>query len=129
EERAGPLIQNTQRHIISQRQSSAVDLIEGEPVFYFVPIPAENGTAEFNIQIYQLPAGPSVIMLRQIKRQLIMGNCYQRLDSMSLQLIEYLIIELQSLFVGLRLHPCRINTSPGNAHAKYLKSHFRHQRD
>ncbi|MNN74864.1 hypothetical protein D3C81_1911070 [compost metagenome] len=61
--------------------SQDINFVKGQPVFHLVPVAGEYSLGVFYIMANHFTAGPSVILQGQTKRCLIMGQCYQRLNT------------------------------------------------
>ena len=113
----------------SQIHGSGIDFIKGNPVAHLVLIAVEDGSAVSLIQANQLPRSPAVIFLHQRIRQLIVADCYQRLDAMRPAAVKHAVIKGQPGLVRLLFHAGRINSGPVDTGPEYPKAHLRQKGD
>ena len=115
------LIQVLPRQVLPGRQNAAADqrlmqdrinFIECQPVFDLAPVALKNHPAEIYIVFNQLSAAPSVILPGKVQRRLIVGNRNQRLHSVFPAFVKYIIIKLQSLFIGFCIIPIWKDPAP-----------------
>lgn len=118
--------QNTRCHICAHRHGQTVDLVECQPIFHLILIAVEEGCTITEVTINHFTRSPSVVFLRQTKWCLIVRDGYQRFNVIFLQFGKNLIIELQSLFVGLQIVTVRIDPGPVNGHAEHFEAHLCH---
>ncbi|MMZ65362.1 hypothetical protein D1872_277630 [compost metagenome] len=101
-----------------------VNLVKCHPVLHFILIAGEYCFGIGFKQTYQLPAPPASILLDQIHWHVKMSESNDWLNTMFMQLVEQIIVELQTCFIGSSVFSCWKNTSPGNGNTQRLKSHF-----
>ena len=107
----------------------AVDLVEGQPVFYFIFIPLEAGGCKFHIEIDKLAVCPAAVFYAQSQRHFIVRQRNHRLDAVLGTLIKHAVIESQTCLIGFRFVTTRENASPCNGHPVTLEPHFTKQAD
>ena len=127
------LIEIRQRQLRLRRHDAAreqrlvqhgVDLVERQPVFYFIPITRKDCAHVPLIESDEVVAHPAVVCFREVERRLIVRDRDERLDAMSQTLVEEIIVELQPRLVRLRIVPIRINAAPRNRRAEHLEPHL-----
>ena len=107
----------------------AVDLVEGQPVFYFIFIPLEAGGCKFHIEIDKLAVCPAAVFYAQSQRHFIVRQRNHRLDAVLGTLIKYAVIERQTRLIGFCFIAARENACPCNGHPVALEPHFPKQAD
>ena len=101
-----------------------VDLVERQPVFYFIPIARKDRAHVPLIESDEVVAHPAVVCFRKMKRRLIVRDRDERLDAVFPALVEEIIVELQPCLVRLRIIPVRIDAAPRNRRAEHLEPHL-----
>ena len=125
--RTGTCVQNSQRIVISNRQHSAVDFIECDPIMYFALIVFKQYRTVAQIEFDHSAVCPAIIVLRQCKGEFIMADRDQRLNTCCAQCVKYRVIKCKPCFIGLCIISMRKNSAPVDGHPVYFKSHFSHQ--
>ena len=112
---------------IDGRVGLVVDLIEGHPVFDLILVTLHDAKSIAYEEIHQFAVGPAAVLLCQIVGHLEVAECDDRLDAVLQELVKQIVIELQTLFIGLCLIALRENAAPGNRCAEALKAQLREQ--
>ena len=127
------LIELRQRQPLLRRHDAAreqrlvqhgVDLVERQPVFYFIPIARKDRAHVPLVEVDEVVAHPAIVCFRKVKRRLIVRDRDERLDAMSQTLIKEIVVELQSRLVRLRIVSVRIDAAPRNRRAEHLEPHL-----
>ena len=103
---------------------NGVDLVECQPIFNFFSVSCKNSSYISLIETNHLSVYPAIVGFCKMKWCLIMGNCYQRLNSVFMALVKKIIIELKAFFVWCLLISVRENTAPRNRGTEYFESHL-----
>ena len=106
-----------------------VDLVEGHPVFHFVLIALENHFGKAHKEIDHFAVGPAAVLLHQVQGHLEVGEGDHRLDVVFQQLVEHVVVELQSLFIRLGFVTLREDAGPGDGGAEAFEAHLGEQFD
>ena len=106
-----------------------VDLVESEPVFYFILIPLHDRRRVAYEEVDNASVREAVIFCHDRPRDLIVAECYERLDPVLFALVKDSIIKCKSFLIRLRVVPVRENTRPVHGHTVALKSHLTEKRD
>ena len=127
------LIEVRQRQLRLRRHDAAreqrlvqhgVDLVERQPVFYFIPIARKDRAYIAFVEADEVVTHPAVVCFRKMKRRLIVRDRDERLDAVFPALVEEIIVELQPCLVRLRIIPVRIDAAPRNRRAEHLEPHL-----
>ena len=127
------LIEIRQRQLRLRRHDAAreqrlvqhgVDLVERQPVFYFIPIARKNRAHVPLIEADEVVTHPAVVCFRKMKRRLVVRDRDEWLDAVFPALVEEIVVELQPRLVRLRIVPVRIDAAPRNRRAQHLKPHL-----
>ena len=101
-----------------------VDLVERQPVFYFIPIARKDRAHIAFVETNEVVAHPSVVCFREVERRLIVRDRDERLDAVSQTRVKEIVVELQPRLVRLRIVPVRIDAAPRNRRAEHLEPHL-----
>ena len=127
------LIEIRQRQLRLRRHDAAreqrlvqhgVDLVERQPVFYFIPIARKDRAHIAFVETNEVVAHPAVVCFRKMKRRLVVRDRDERLDAVFPALVEEIVVELQPRLVRLRIVPVRIDAAPRNRRAEHLEPHL-----
>ena len=88
---------------IERRMEHHVNFIKCKPIFHPSLIPLEHGSCITLEEPDQSSVRPSAVLCGKVQGHLIVRQCDQRLDPVFLQFTDHIVIEFQSLFIGLCL--------------------------
>ena len=114
---------------VAHCRGQVVDLVEGDPVFYHIFIAAEQHLRKAQIAVDAAAIHPAAHRSDHVQRHLIVIQGDQRLNAVFFQLCKYLIVKLQTRFVGLRLGSFWEDARPVDGHPIHLEAHFCKQRN
>ena len=132
------LIEIRQRQPLLRRHDAAreqrlvqhgVDLIERQPVFYFIPIARKDRAHIAFVEVDEVVAHPAIVCFREVERRLVVRDRDERLDAVSQALVKEIVVELQPRLVRLCIVPVRIDAAPRNRRAQHLKPHLGKESD
>ena len=92
-----------------------------------IPLEADGG--EPDEELDHLPAAEPAVGLGQMQRHLEVAQGDDRLDAVLVALVEEVIVELQTGFVGFQLVAVGEDAGPCDAGAEALEAHLREQPD
>ena len=106
-----------------------IDLVEGQPVLDFPGIAGKDGGTVFQIGVDHPAVFPAAVLLDQGNGGIKVADGDERLDAVLQALVDHLLIELQSLFIGDVVVAVGQDTGPCDGEAIALEAHLREQLD
>ena len=104
-----------------------VDLVERHPVFDLVLVALEDRDGEAHKEFDELAIAPAAVLRDEVVRHLEVRERDDRLHAVGMHRVEEIVVELQALFIRLRLVAVREDARPGNARAEALEAHLSEQ--
>ncbi len=85
-------------------------------------IALEDHFGKAHKEIDHFAVGPAAILLHQVQGHLEVGESDHRLDVVFQQLVEHVVVELQSLFIRLGFVTLREDAGPGDRGAEAFEA-------
>ena len=103
-----------------------VDLVEGEPVLALAADALEQCAAKLEVAVDNVAIFPAVVLLGKVSGHFIVADGDQRLDVLGEQIVDDVLIELQTLFVGGLFVARGEDAAPRDGEAVHAVAHLGH---
>ncbi len=95
-----------------------IDLVERHPVLYLIVVSFKAGLCKSDKEINAASVHEAVVLFGKMPWHLKVLQGNDRLNVIFMALIKQIIIELQALFIRLRIITIRVDAAPGNGCAE-----------
>ena len=116
--------QDAAAHHVAKGCAQAVDLVEGDPQLDQAAELLKTGAGIALKEGDELSARPTAVLFGQGKRQLVVAERHERLDTVLAALLEHTAVKVDTGLIGLGLFARGKDATPVDGHAQTLEAHL-----